>query len=115
MDATLKAELKALILQRIEELEPSVDARAQRSENVELDQAKVGRLSRMDALQQQAMHDATQARSRNQLLRLQHALARLDQDDYGYCSECDEEIASGRLRIDPAVGLCVECASKLQP
>lgn len=113
MDQTLRAELRELLHRRIAELEAGAESEASRSEAVELDQARVGRLSRMDAMQQQAMLDATRIRNQQQLARLRLALGRIDSDDYGYCDECDEPVAPGRLRIDPAARLCVGCAGKV--
>ncbi|MGB1877138.1 MAG: TraR/DksA family transcriptional regulator [Rhodospirillaceae bacterium] len=79
---------------------------------VELDQTVQGRLSRMDALQQREMALATQRRRDVELARIEAALIRLDTDDYGYCASCDEDIAVGRLKSDPAEPLCVECAAE---
>jgi len=77
---------------------------------VELDQARVGRLSRMDAMQQQAMAQASARRTEVERQRIQTALGRLRKGDYGYCVKCDEEIAEKRLNVDPATLLCIECA-----
>lgn len=79
---------------------------------VELDQTRVGRLSRMDALQGQAMSRATRQRRDIELQRIDAALQRIESDEYGYCLECGEEIAPARLDIDPATPLCINCASK---
>ena len=106
-----RAELRAVLIERITDLEQQMGGQSARSEAVELDQAKVGRLSRMDALQQQAMHDATQARVAAQLRRLKQALTRVDDEDFGLCYDCAEPIAVGRLKIDPAATLCIDCAS----
>jgi len=77
---------------------------------VELDQQSVGRLSRMDALQNQAMAKAVDARRGVERGRLLAALARIDEGEFGYCEDCGDEIAEGRLRLDPAALRCVECA-----
>ena len=77
---------------------------------VVLDQQSVGRLSRMDAMQQQAMHIANDARRQHRHAALSAALKRMDEGDYGYCHQCDEMIGAGRLVIDPATMLCVHCA-----
>ena len=77
---------------------------------VTLDQQSVGRLSRMDAMQQQAMHIANDARRQQRHTALLAALKLMDAGDYGYCQQCDEMIGEGRLAIDPAVTLCVNCA-----
>ena len=78
---------------------------------VELDQQAVGRLSRMDALQQQAMAEANERARRRDLVRIEMAERRLADGSYGHCEECDEEIPDGRLRIDPMAERCVNCAS----
>ena len=101
---------RARIDAEIEELRAlssgSKDARAP----VELDQQSVGRLSRMDAMQQQSMDLAREERRQQRLGILVAALQRIEADDYGYCLRCDEPIKDARLKIDPAVTTCVSCA-----
>jgi len=77
---------------------------------VELDQQSVGRLSRMDAMQQQAMSDAEARRRQIDLKRIDAALTRIDADEFGWCLECGEGIAIKRLEVDPMATLCVGCA-----
>ncbi|MCH9048108.1 MAG: TraR/DksA C4-type zinc finger protein [Proteobacteria bacterium] len=79
---------------------------------VELDQASVGRLSRMDAMQGQAMAIATNQRRVLELQQIEAALKRIDYDEFGYCFSCDEEIAEPRLKLDATTSLCIDCASK---
>lgn len=79
---------------------------------VELDQTSVGRLSRMDALQVQAMSLAGEQRRRNERVRIDAALRRLDSGDYGDCVMCGEEIAPERLDLDPTIATCIRCASR---
>ncbi len=76
---------------------------------VELDQQSVGRLSRMDALQNQAMARAQAARRAAEARRIAAALRRLDEGDFGYCTDCGEEIGAARLRIDPTLPRCLNC------
>jgi DnaK suppressor protein len=78
---------------------------------VELDQQSVGRLSRMDAMQQQAMADAEARRRKSDIARIDAALKRLDEGEYGWCLSCGEAIAEKRLEIDPMATQCVACAS----
>lgn len=78
---------------------------------VELDQQSVGRLSRMDALQVQAMALEASRRRSGVLQRIAAALARMEAGDYGFCVECGEEIPARRLELDPATPMCVSCAS----
>ena len=110
-DLDLKAIRKALK----EERDALVDTSAATAEErapVELDQQSVGRLSRMDALQVQAMAVATESRRQERLQLIQAALQRLDDGDYGYCQRCDEGIPAKRLAIDPAVTRCVDCVGQ---
>jgi DnaK suppressor protein len=79
---------------------------------VELDQSKVGRLSRMDALQAQAMAKASSNRRQIMLTKITAALKRIDDGDYGHCRGCDEPINPKRLEFDPTAIYCIECASK---
>ena len=83
----------------------------QAEETVELDQTRMGRLSRMDAMQAQAMSKETGRRRRQKLLQIDAALRRIEGDDYGYCQDCGEDIAPARLEADPTVQLCISCAS----
>lgn len=84
------------------------------AETVELDQTRVGRLSRMDALQGQAMSQESNRRRNLQLKNIDAALNRIDAGDYGYCLDCGEDIAIERLEIDPSIPLCINCASKAE-
>ncbi|XBQ16735.1 MAG: TraR/DksA C4-type zinc finger protein [Oceanicaulis sp.] len=78
---------------------------------VALDQQSVGRLSRQDSLQVQAMARAADARRAGELRRIEAALKRLDEGEYGWCAECGEAIEARRLEIDPAAPLCRSCAA----
>ena len=91
---------------KLEEEEEAVEGN---KETVELDQAKVGRLSRMDAMQQQQMALEESRRRQNQLLKIGGALHRIEKSDYGYCFICEEEIDIRRLSFDPTYTRCVKC------
>ena len=77
---------------------------------VELDQSRVGRLSRMDALQDQAMALETERRRTIEIRRIDAALERVESGDYGYCLNCGEEIEPKRLQLDLATPVCIDCA-----
>ena len=108
-DMSQKDHKKALIELR-ESLLRAQETGEQAEQTVELDQTRVGRLSRMDAMQAQAMSKETGRRRREKLLQIEAALRRIDNDEYGECQECGEEIAAARLQIDPTVSLCIRCA-----
>ena len=92
------------------ELERSPESSAADRAPVELDQTSVGRLSRIDAMQVQAMALATEQRRKAELMRINAALERLESDEFGYCENCGEAIAAARLEHNPAVTTCIACA-----
>jgi DnaK suppressor protein len=93
------------------ELERIADSGDAAADVVELDQARVGRLSRMDAMQAQAMAQASGQRRQTMLREISAALKRIDEGDYGTCERCDEAINPRRLEVDPTARLCIDCAS----
>ena len=77
---------------------------------VELDQTQQGRLSRMDAIQVQEMALEQERRRELELLRINAALQRLEEGEFGFCSRCGEQIEIKRLEISPSNPLCLDCA-----
>ncbi|USG62076.1 TraR/DksA C4-type zinc finger protein [Sneathiella marina] len=106
-----KKKWRHILLSRREELQSIMQASVEDSRPVELDQSRVGRLSRMDALQGQAMAQETERRRQNEISRIDAALVRVESGDYGYCTSCDEEISEKRLELDPSTPLCIDCAT----
>lgn len=108
------AALHAILADRLADLRAVADSSRDSRAPVELDQTSVGRLSRMDAIQQQAMALATERRRTLERRKIEAALRRIETQDYGLCVRCDEEIAIERLRIDPAITLCTDCMKALR-
>ena len=79
---------------------------------VELDQSRIGRLSRMDAMQQQEMAREIGRRRTLEVSRADAALKRIADDEFGYCLSCGEPIAAKRLNLDPTASNCIECAQQ---
>jgi len=84
------------------------------AQTVELDQTRVGRLSRMDALQSQAMSVEAQRRRRIEVQQIEAALCRIDDGSYGECLRCGEAIALKRLQVSPMATLCLKCAEEAE-
>ena len=105
-------EARDTLLKLRAELEAAGDNAAGSAAIVELDPSKVGRLSRMDAMQAQAMAKASGHRRDATLRRIAAALRRLDNGEYGICLNCDAPINPKRLEFDPTVLLCIDCAAK---
>jgi len=84
------------------------------SATVELDQTRQGRLSRMDAMQAQAMSVEAGRRRERQLLQVRAALVRIDANEFGWCQECGEAIDPRRLAHNPAVPCCLACTERAE-
>lgn len=87
----------------------AIEESRQASATVELDQSSVGRLSRMDALQQQAIAQGMTERLQLQKRKLEAALARIDSGSFGSCCACNEDLERQRLHADPCVLFCQPC------
>lgn len=95
--------------QRVE-LEAMLVATRERVRPVDLEQP-IGRLSRLDAMQQQKMAQA----SRSSLeIRLQQVQAALRNEEYGICKECEDPIGYPRLRARPETPFCRSCQGQLE-
>lgn len=95
-----RAELKAASRQTEEGRKP-----------VTLDQTMVGRLSRMDAMQGQAMAAAVETRRHGRIRAIDAALGRMDEGEFGWCADCGGFIGFGRLDSDATAMRCISCAS----
>lgn len=98
------------LIQLKSELQALEASSRKKGETVELDQARTGRLTRMDAMQAQQMALEDARRRRQQLVKIDGALRRIDSDDFGYCYVCEEEIDLRRLDVDPTNTRCIKCA-----
>lgn len=93
----------------VNELQAGLDGSAEAARPVELDQAAVGRLSRVDGLQQQKMIEAGREALRSRLQLARSALRRFGDGDYGDCLRCGEPVSFARLKARPESFLCIEC------
>ena len=80
---------------------------------VTLDQSSVGRVSRVDAMQQQSMAVSTRTKAKISLRKVLKALKRLDTEDFGFCGQCDEQIEFNRLKVQPQASHCLKCQDQL--
>jgi DnaK suppressor protein len=103
-----REKLEKLKAETLKAIERSNDA----GKPVELDQTLQGRLSRMDAMQQQEMALAAKRRNEQLLIAIEQAFRRIDTGDYGFCIKCGEEIVQRRLELNPVVLTCINCAEQ---
>lgn len=104
-------QLRSLLIGKQQELGAQLSNRDSSTKPVTLDQQSVGRVSRIDAIQQQQMAIANQQQTRQQLRHIELALQRIEAGEYGVCVRCGEPIAFARLLAQPAATLCIECQS----
>ena len=109
MEKKATFDFKTLIEERLEELREEDELGKGSRQIVELDQQSVGRLSRMDALQFQAMANAQKRRRHAMRDALQAALKRIDEDEFGFCDDCGDEIGQSRLMANPIITKCISC------
>lgn len=102
---------KASLMKRRRELLQLGAAEAESVKPVAVDQRSEGRLSRMDALQSQAVEMEIERRRHQELQRIESALQRIEDGEFGYCVACGDEIAVKRLENDPTTPLCINCAT----
>ena len=107
-------ELAKLLQQQKLELQQLLQDSQQNSAPVTLDQQSVGRVSRIDAIQQQQMAVANRDQASVILKQISASLIRAENDEYGYCLECGEPIGFARLQVQPYAANCVGCQSKLE-
>lgn len=108
-DAEVVREFEQRLRQELDETVRLIEESKEYRAPVELDQQSVGRLSRMDAMQQQAMAQNLTRRRQERKVALERTLSRIRDGEFGYCVECGEPIAVRRLEIDPTFKTCVRC------
>lgn len=104
--------VRQALADELAELETLRGSSEESRKTVALDQQSIGRLSRMDAIQSQEMAQAAERRRAARVNNIKAALFRLDEGEFGFCVECGEAIAEGRLKVDPTVSTCVSCAGR---
>jgi DnaK suppressor protein len=107
-----KNQLKKLLESQLVDLKKQIALSAESSKIVSLDQTMMGRVSRIDAIQQQKIALASFERDKQHFHKLEIALKNIDDEDFGYCIECDESISFSRLMIKPESTFCVACQQK---
>lgn len=112
MDQAQINQFRQQLLQLQSELKEISDTSDDAAKPVELDQAAIGRLTRMDAMRAQGMAIEAKQRREQQLLKIDAALQRIDAGEFGICLECGEEINIRRLEADPAYTRCINCMDK---
>ncbi len=107
-----ESDILEILLERLNKLEQEIVQAKASSATVELDQSSQGRLSRMDAIQQQEMALSHLNRLHTEQRKLQAAIARFHDGSYGICCRCGEDIDPQRIKADPAAPFCSDCVTQ---
>ena len=103
------ADFRNELERQLAKLEKSMTITDEALKTVVLDQGAVGRLSRMDSLQNQSLAKGLRERESVRLALIQEALRRLEAGTYGVCSACGGQVAAERLFVFPESGTCAHC------
>lgn len=109
MEQSEQDEMREIIREKIEETKEEIEQLEELTKPIKPDNA-YGRLSRMDAINNKTINDAALRKQKNQLQKLERALDRIDEGNYGICLKCGDDIPAGRLKFMPWTTKCVNCA-----
>ncbi|MDH3602493.1 MAG: TraR/DksA family transcriptional regulator [Candidatus Tectomicrobia bacterium] len=101
-------DLRQKLLALQDDLTTLLDVSADSARPVSLDQP-IGRLSRMDAIQDQQMAQANRRGYELRLRQVQAGLSAMDEGDYGYCKKCEDPVGYARLGVRPEAPFCLPC------
>ena len=104
-----RKEIKTLIEERLDNIVTEIEELLELTQPISLDNS-IGRLSRMDAINNKAINEMQLREKRSQKKKLERALDRVEKPEFGKCSKCGNEIALGRLKYMPYTTKCVNCA-----
>ena len=111
MDKDERARLKAIIVSDLEQIEKDIASLSEQAKPIPPDSA-IGRLTRMEAIQAKSVAEAILNETKIKRSKLEAALGRADDDGYGVCMDCEEEIPIARMELMPESVKCVHCADK---
>jgi DnaK suppressor protein len=109
MNDEQKNTLRDRILDRSAEVEIRIDQLREATLPISPDKG-LGRLTRLEAMQDKSVNEAALDRLRDESTRLHNALVNIMRPDFGNCQNCGQQIAIERLQALPASTLCIECA-----
>lgn len=70
----------------------------------------IGRISRMDAINNKSVTEASLRQAEEKLMNLHRILSQFGSKDFGLCMKCRKSIPLGRVLFRPESLYCVNCA-----
>tara|TARA_B110000438_G_scaffold298978_1_gene348247 strand:+ start:50 stop:388 length:339 start_codon:yes stop_codon:yes gene_type:complete len=111
MNSIQKTNIRIKIIERFQETKEEIEDLKLLTKPISPENA-IGRVSRMDAINNKTINDRALRKAKEKLRKLDLALSRVEEDDFGNCRSCNGEIQVGRLLLMPESNTCVKCASK---
>jgi len=105
-------EIKTIIIEQLEYLKEEIVLLKEKTKPIAPD-CSLGRLTRLEAIGEQQIHEHALRESEKRFNRLSFVLRKVDNEDFGICGECEEEIPYARLKLVPESTICVACANEL--
>ena len=106
-----RKDLKALIQEQISKTQDKISELRELTQPISPENA-IGRVSRMDAINNKSINDAALRKAEEKLKKLEYALTQINEPDFGTCAKCGSDIQPGRILLVPESRFCVRCASK---
>lgn len=104
-----KKKVKTTILDEILKTRASIEQYKELTKPIAPNDA-IGRVSRMDAINNKTINEASLRQAEAKLKTLNIVLSKIDDDDFGICLKCKKIIPIGRILIRPESLFCVNCA-----
>ncbi len=111
MTASEKDQIRQKLIDTIDKTQKEIIELQELTQPIAPDSA-IGRISRMDAINNKSVNEAGLRKSKTKLEKLQKSLSRIDEEDFGRCSRCGQEIQVGRMLFMPESSWCIACARK---
>lgn len=109
MNQAEKDQLRIKIKENLGKLEKDIEALVELTKPISPENA-IGRVSRMDAINNKSVNEAALRLSKMKQAKLHHAISRIDTSGFGICTRCKNPIAPARLMYMPESSKCVNCA-----
>lgn len=110
----MKADEKEIVIRKLKreklKVEELIEELKEQTQPISPDDS-IGRVSRMDAINNKSVNEAALRNAEEKLLKIKHTLEKTGDSDFGNCRNCGEPIPVGRLVVMPGSSLCVKCAS----
>ena len=113
MDKKKKEYLKEKIIKDIEQLIHDIEDLKEKTKPIPPENS-LGRLTRLEAMGEKSVNEAMLKNSEIRLKKLLFVKDRVNENNFGYCNICDEQINYERLKILPESTICIECANEIE-